>query len=106
MDAGSGRQVQVQVPLLLLTGVFGVDAGVGEAGPDGHVEVEFVGQSDWDDGVGGDVRVVAAGQVAVAAGQGGGAGDGLAVGAGEGESALGGGDQVAEGVHDDVMCFA
>jgi Bacterial regulatory proteins, luxR family len=32
-----------------------------EAGPDGHVEVEFVGQTDWDDGVGGDVGVVATG---------------------------------------------
>src|SRR3984885_10996577 len=101
MDAGSGRQVQVQVPLLLLAGVFGVDAGVGEAGPDGYVEVEFFGQSDWDDGVGGDRRVGAAGQVAVAAGQGGGARGGLAVGASEGEPAGRGGDQVAEGVHDD-----
>jgi FMN phosphatase YigB (HAD superfamily) len=31
MDAGSGGQVQVL--LLLLAGLFGVDAGVGEAGP-------------------------------------------------------------------------
>jgi hypothetical protein len=47
--------------VLLLAGPFCVDAGVGEAGPDGHVEVEFVGQSDRDDGVGGDVGVVAVG---------------------------------------------
>jgi hypothetical protein len=30
--------------LLLLAGLFRGDAGVGEAGPDGQVEVEFVAQ--------------------------------------------------------------
>jgi hypothetical protein len=45
---------------VLLAGLL-VDAGVGEAGPDGQVEVEFVAEPVRDDGVGGDVGVVAAG---------------------------------------------
>jgi hypothetical protein len=60
---GSGGEV-----LLLLAGLL-VEAGVGEAGPDGQVQVELVAQPVRDDGVGGDVGVVAVSQVAVAAGQ-------------------------------------
>lgn len=72
--------------VLLLT-AFAVDAGVDEGGPDGQVQVEFVGQAVRDDGVGGDVRVVAARQVAVAVGQIRARGQWLAVGAGEAEAA-------------------
>src|SRR5260370_41804589 len=90
----------------MLAGQLLVDAGVGEAGPDGQVQVELVAEPGRDDGVGRDLRVVAAGQVAVAAGQRGAGGHGLAVVAGEGEPAGGGGDQVAEGVDDDVVGFA
>src|SRR5258708_3893746 len=78
--------------LLLLAGQLFVDAGVGEAGPDGQVQVELVAEPGRDDGVGRDLRVVAAGQVVVAAGQRGAGGPGLAVGGGGGGRAGGGGE--------------
>src|SRR5260370_20901392 len=90
----------------MLAGQLLVDAGVGAAGRAGRVEVGVVAEPGGDDGGGRDLRVVAAGQVVVAAGQRGAGGHGLAVGAGEGEPAGGGGDQVAEGVDDDVVGFA
>src|SRR5258708_20341193 len=78
--------------LLLLAGLFRGDAGVGEAGPDGQVQVELVAEPGRDDGVGRDLRVVAAGQVAAAAGQRAAAGGhGLAAGAGAGGPPGGGG---------------
>jgi hypothetical protein len=81
----SGGPVHFLVGLILAGSA--VDAGVGVGGPDGQVQVGGVGQAVGDDGVGGDVSVVAAGQVTVAAGQFRAGGQGLAVGAGEGEGA-------------------
>src|SRR6185437_5053002 len=96
-----------QVLLVLLAGSLLVNAGVGEAGPDGQVQVEPVAEPGRDDGLGGDRGVEKEGQDAVAAGQHGTAGHRLAVGTGEREGTGGrGGDQPAAGVHDDVVGFA
>src|SRR6185437_14190379 len=64
-DAAPGRRLVVLVALALL-----LDPGVGEAGPDGVVQVEAFAVPGRDDRVRGDVRVVGGADRAVRPGQG------------------------------------
>src|SRR6185312_5813780 len=64
-DAAPGRRLAVLVALALL-----LDPGVGEAGPDGVVQVEAFAVPGRDDRVRGDVRVVGGADRAVRPGQG------------------------------------
>ena len=89
----------------LSLGALADDAGVGEGGPDGEVEVEAV--AGGVDGLGGDVGVVGGGDVPGDGGQGRAGGHDRAVGPGEGEgAAVLGGDDVAGVVDDDVVRLA
>jgi hypothetical protein len=65
-DAARGRRLAVLVALALLPG-----PGVGEAGPDGVVQVEALAVPGRDDRVRGDVRVVGGADRPVWFGQGG-----------------------------------
>src|SRR5690348_17970229 len=77
--------------------VFLFGAGVGEAGPDGVVQVEALAVPGRDDRVRGDVRVVGFPDAAFGLGKGGAGGQRTAVRAVEGEACATGwhGDEVA-----------